>query len=113
MGLEVEEFMPYKYEKDVMSMTDADIISELLETNAHMSSIMNSRLNNTRNIRRLWAIEEHKKAVEALVNINDPAIAADILKQINRAENMHALTLEMCAKLLPLLFDLLRSKFEE
>lgn len=95
---------------DVPTVSDAELIEELMGQHATMSTIMQSRLTNLAIVRTFWAKNDLKGAIEAMEKMADHALLVDVLGTMNHRADLF--TLELCAQTLPLLGELLTSQHD-
>ncbi|KAL2635022.1 hypothetical protein R1flu_006501 [Riccia fluitans] len=105
LGLDINSYIPRSSE--ISGSSDEDLIDKLMHQHHTMSSIMQSRLTNMQVIRRFWAKNDIKGAMEAMAKLKDPSVLLDVLGVI--MERSNHLSLEVCVLLLPLLYELLCS----
>nr|DAD32704.1 TPA_asm: hypothetical protein HUJ06_011555 [Nelumbo nucifera] len=101
---------PPSAEKETVSVSDEDVISDLMEVHDQFVGSMQSRLTKLQVVRRYWERNDVKGAISAMDKMSDHAVVADVISIL--AEKMDMVTLEICACLLPLLTGLLESNFD-
>jgi katanin p80 WD40 repeat-containing subunit B1 len=74
--------------------------------------IFSSRSTNLKLIQNIWLKGDIKKTLETLSTLKDPAVVVDILNNLF-IEKTDIFTLDICTLLLPILNNLLLSKYQE
>jgi hypothetical protein len=110
LGLDMAAFLPPGQVVQA-SLDPEQVRQKVLKEHAVMLTILTQRLNHVRVLKHMWQRGKVKKAVDAMVKMNDLPVAVDFL---NEAEEqlMPQLTLLMCQTLLQVLDKLLASRFE-
>ncbi|KAI9090476.1 WD40-repeat-containing domain protein [Phlyctochytrium arcticum] len=91
--------------------SDDDVIDSLCFRHASVTTILQTRLNNTRCVRQVWEEGNIRPAVETLVALKDPSVWVDVLRILNLKPRL--LTLEVALSVLPALNELLFEVFED
>ncbi|KAH7287794.1 hypothetical protein KP509_32G074800 [Ceratopteris richardii] len=94
----------------ITMIDDSDVIEQLMEQHKSFTSAMQSRLTKLQVVRRFWARNDLKGAVEAMSKMGDHSVLVDVLSCL--VDRGDAFTLEVCTLLLPLLNGLLSSTYE-
>lgn len=106
IGLNPEQFVSNTEEGEI-------IRGKIMQEHSLMIAILNQRLNNLKTLKQSWTQGNVRGAIEALVKMNDLPTAVDFF---NTAEDCFrknsVLTLDMCRDMLPILKNLLTSRFE-
>ncbi|KAM7271866.1 hypothetical protein ACFE04_031080 [Oxalis oulophora] len=101
---------PSYVEKETVSSSDEDVISDLMEKHNQFVSSMHSRFAKLQAVYRYWRSNDIKGAIGAMEKMADYAIFADVMSIVN--EKMDIVTLDICTCLLPLLTGLLGSDMD-
>lgn len=114
LGLNVNSFLPSTAPPEGPNeMDQAAIRSKIMQENSLMCQILSQRLQNLRVLKMFWHKGNIKGAVQALVKMNDLPVAVDFLNGIESAlVTGNLLTLETVMIMLPMLKNLLGSRFE-
>ncbi|KAL9244217.1 hypothetical protein vseg_018019 [Gypsophila vaccaria] len=96
-------------EKD-LSVSDSDIVSEIIKKHDHFLGLMQSRLGKLQAVHRFWERHDIKGAIFAMEKMADHGVIADVVSLL--AEKPDIVTLEICTCLLPLLASLLESEMD-
>ena len=113
LGLDIEKFAGMAGQRR-NSMSDQEIMDELLREHHTMCGILAMRLTNIKVVRSLWMNGDTKGAVDQLVKLSDPASQVDILAQLFSDESrLNYFNLSHCVTLLPVVRNLLQSEFSE
>lgn len=109
MGLVVESFLPGAAQPP---LADADVRRQVLEPHHSMCGIMTNRLTVARAVHTLWRKGDFRESILLMCKMKDPAVAVDVLTraQIKTAKDF---TLDMAVDFLPLMQELLSSRFED
>lgn len=109
LGLDIAAFLPGG---GVDLADDAEILAQTMDQHHSMCGILNNRLTITRAVYTLWAKGDFREAILLMSKMKDPAVAVDVLThaQIKTAKDF---TLDMAVDFLPLMQDLLASRFED
>uniref|UniRef100_A0A803LVX8 Katanin p80 WD40 repeat-containing subunit B1 homolog n=1 Tax=Chenopodium quinoa TaxID=63459 RepID=A0A803LVX8_CHEQI len=100
-------------EKDmpsVSSVTDDDIIAQIIGRHDHFLCSMQSRLGKLQAVRRFWDRNDVKGAIGAMEKMADHSVIADVVSLLT--EKTDVVTLEICTCLLSLLASLLESDMD-
>lgn len=97
-------------EKDVPSIADDDIISQISGRHGQFLGSLQSRLGKLQAVRRFWDRNDVKGAIAAMEKMADHSVIADVVSILT--EKTDIVTLEICACLLPLLASLLESDMD-
>ncbi|XP_021736220.1 katanin p80 WD40 repeat-containing subunit B1 homolog [Chenopodium quinoa] len=100
-------------EKDmpsVSSVTDDDIIAQIIGRHDHFLCSMQSRLGKLQAVRRFWDRNDVKGAIGAMEKMADHSVIADVVSLLT--EKTDIVTLEICTCLLSLLASLLESDID-
>lgn len=91
---------------------DDEILGQVMDQHLSMCGILNNRLTITQAVHTLWAKGDFREAILLLAKMKDPAVVVDVLThaQIKTAKDF---TLDMAVDFLPLMQDLLASRFED
>lgn len=110
LGLDIAAFLPGGAVAN--QMNDEEILAQTLDQHHSMCGILNNRLTITRAVYTLWAKGDFREAILLMSKMKDPAVAVDVLThaQIKTAKDF---TLDMAVDFLPLMQDLLASRFED
>lgn len=107
--ININDFMPTP---ESQSKFDTMEFAQTIEQGheSFMRALKNRNKNITM-IRQMWINGNIKAAMDHAVNMNDTALMADILNQLNQSVNIW--NLDICTILLPSIKDLIGSKYEE
>ncbi|KAJ8430775.1 hypothetical protein Cgig2_027853 [Carnegiea gigantea] len=94
-------------EKDETSVTDDDIIADIIGRHDEFFNSMQSRLDKLQVLRRFWDRSDVKGAIGAMEKMADHGVVADVVSFLT--EKTDIVTLEICTGLLPVLAGLLES----
>ncbi|XP_047320142.1 katanin p80 WD40 repeat-containing subunit B1 homolog KTN80.4-like isoform X2 [Impatiens glandulifera] len=97
-------------EKETVSATDEDVVTDIVDQHDQFVSSMQSRLAKLQVVHRYWRKHDLKGAIGAMEKMSDHAVLADVVSFL--MEKPEAVTLEICTCLLPLLNLLLESKMD-
>lgn len=92
------------------SMSDANIIEDLMENHDALLSGLRSRLTKLQMVRHLWERNDIKGAINALKKLPDHSVQADVISVL--LEKMEIVTMDLFSCMLPILVGLLDSKME-
>ncbi|XP_047341054.1 katanin p80 WD40 repeat-containing subunit B1 homolog KTN80.4 [Impatiens glandulifera] len=95
-------------EKETVSATDEDVITDLLDQHNQFVGSMQSRLAKLQVVHRYWDRRDIKGALRAMEKMNDHAVLADVIGFLT--EKSDGVTLDICTCMLPLLNLLLESQ---
>ncbi|GIQ80763.1 hypothetical protein KIPB_001613, partial [Kipferlia bialata] len=91
--------------------SDHALVQEISGQTPKMLRVLSGRLTVLRGVKTEWLRAEFNRAIDTLVEKDDPAITADVLKGVNfRGAGM---SLEHMTRMVSLCTDLLQSRFEE
>lgn len=92
---------------------DQDSIrKKILQEHNVMCTILSQRVANLRVLREYWIQGNIKGSIDALVKMNDVAVAVDFFNLAEKSLASNYLTLDICKEILPILRNLLSSRFE-
>ncbi|XP_057537293.1 katanin p80 WD40 repeat-containing subunit B1 homolog KTN80.4-like [Amaranthus tricolor] len=97
-------------EKDTTSVTDDDIIAQIIGRHDQFLGSMHSRLGKLQAVHRFWDHNDVKGAIGAMEKMADHSVIADVVSLLT--EKTDIVTLEICTCLLPLLAALLGSDMD-
>lgn len=97
-------------EKDMPSVTDDDIIAQVIGRHDQFLGSMQSRLGKLQAVHRFWDRNDVKGAIGAMEKMADHSVIADVVSLLT--EKIDIVTLEICTCLLPLLASLLESDMD-
>lgn len=107
--ININDFMPTP---ENQNMFDAmDFVQTIECGHESFMKALKNRNKNITIIRQMWINGNIKAAMDQAVNMNDTALMADILNQINQSVNIW--NLDISTILLPSIKDLINSKYEE
>lgn len=129
-GLEVNEFLPQKFQDLSMSspmqdqsrfsayksyqqggeLSEQEVTSSILKGHESMMAVLTRRGRNIEILHKLWQNKDAKAAVDQAVSLNDQAVVVDLLSVISLRPSIW--NLDLCTALLPSIGDLLQSKYE-
>eukprot|EP00656_Telonema_subtile_P046073 TRINITY_DN5239_c0_g2_i1.p1 TRINITY_DN5239_c0_g2~~TRINITY_DN5239_c0_g2_i1.p1 ORF type:complete len:483 (+),score=93.88 TRINITY_DN5239_c0_g2_i1:244-1692(+) len=109
LGLDINAFLPGG---QPTQMGDDEILGLCMDQHHSMCGILNNRLTITRAVYTLWAKGDFRESILIMCKMKDPAVVVDVLThaQIKTAKDF---TLDMAVDFLPLMQDLLASRFED
>eukprot|EP00658_Telonema_sp_P-2_P005482 TRINITY_DN12047_c0_g1_i1.p1 TRINITY_DN12047_c0_g1~~TRINITY_DN12047_c0_g1_i1.p1 ORF type:complete len:670 (+),score=113.01 TRINITY_DN12047_c0_g1_i1:73-2082(+) len=109
VGLDIDAFLPGG---KPTQMPDDEILRQTMEQHHSMCGILNNRLTILRAVHTLWAKGDFREAILLMAKMKDPAVVVDVLThaQLRTAKDF---TLDMAVEFLPLMQDLLASRFED
>ncbi|XP_033113143.1 katanin p80 WD40 repeat-containing subunit B1-like isoform X1 [Anneissia japonica] len=116
IGLDVNEFLPAKLQKDskitspVEAKSESEVIESLNKGHDSMCAVMSSRSKNLQVIKAIWTTGDTKTAVESAINMRDQALLVDILNVLCLKKSLW--TLDLCVLLLPKIKEIFNSKYE-
>ncbi|KAJ4744963.1 hypothetical protein LUZ62_012384 [Rhynchospora pubera] len=96
--------------KETESASDEDAIADLMENHQNFLTTGQTRLTKLQVIHRLWAKNDFKGVINALQKMSDLAVSADFVSTLMEKSNV--ITLDFCTSLLPLITNLLESRFD-
>ncbi|XP_059656196.1 katanin p80 WD40 repeat-containing subunit B1 homolog KTN80.4-like [Cornus florida] len=94
-------------EPEMVSASDEDAISYIMEQHDQFVGSMQSRLAKLQIVQKYWDRNDLKGAITAMEKMADYAVVADVISFLR--EKNDAVTLDICTSLLPLLAGLLES----
>ncbi|ONK64030.1 uncharacterized protein A4U43_C07F21380 [Asparagus officinalis] len=97
-------------EKETVSASDEDTISDLLEHHNQFIISAQSRLTKLQVVQRLWERKDIRGLISALEKMSDHAVSADVVSVL--IDKSDIVTLDICTILLPLLTSLLGSDMD-
>ncbi|XP_031493629.1 katanin p80 WD40 repeat-containing subunit B1 homolog KTN80.4-like isoform X1 [Nymphaea colorata] len=97
-------------DSETTSSSDEDDCDSALKDHGIFSSEMQSRLTKLQVVRRFWDRNDIKGAIFTMEKMSDYSVHADVISVL--MEKFDAVTLDICACMLPLLTGLLCSKFD-
>lgn len=112
MGLNLSAFIPTERLAKERELSREQVISELTRQHDAMWMLLTDRLNNIRILRVLWVQGNLKGVFEALRKISDDGTLVDFLNSAEAQLRKGLLTLDTARDLVPVLRQLLASKFE-
>jgi len=92
---------------------DFDATPALMGQHLQMMGVLQRRLNQVRRLKELWAVGNMAGLTNILNMPQDHAVFCDLARVIMQPHHDGALSLDACQTLLPILVDLLRSKYED
>ncbi|KAL2484041.1 Transducin/WD40 repeat-like superfamily protein [Forsythia ovata] len=92
------------------AVNDNDVIEVLIENHDVLMSTFTSRLTKLQAVRHSWDRNDVKSAINAVKNLPDHSVQADVVSVL--IERMEIITLDLFSHLLPVLLGLLESKVE-
>lgn len=100
----------FSAEKYATSLTDDDVIAEIIGRHNQFLGSVQSRLDKLQVVHRFWDRNDIKGAVCAMEKMGDHGVVADLITLLT--EKIDIVTLEICTGLLPLLASLLGSDMD-
>ncbi|KAL3502377.1 hypothetical protein ACH5RR_036826 [Cinchona calisaya] len=101
---------PLSSEKEMVSTSEEDVISDLMKHHDQFVGSMHSRLVKLQMIHNYWQRHDIKGALSAMEKMGDHGVIADLMSLIT--EKADIVTLDICTSLLPLLNGLLESDMD-
>jgi len=92
--------------------TDEDILKQVMEPHHSMCGIMTNRMTVAKAVQTLWRKGEFRESILLMCKMQDPAVAVDILTRAN-IKTAKDFTLDMAVDFLPLMMELMASRFED
>ncbi|KAK9714737.1 hypothetical protein RND81_06G116000 [Saponaria officinalis] len=96
--------------RETTSVSDANVIEDLMQNHDALLSGLRSRLTELRMVRHFWERNDVKGAVNALRKLSDHSVQADVIGVF--MEKMEFVTMDLFSCMLPVLVSLLDSKME-
>ncbi|XP_074269920.1 katanin p80 WD40 repeat-containing subunit B1 homolog KTN80.1-like isoform X2 [Silene latifolia] len=96
--------------RKMTSVSDTNVIEDLMQNHDVLLSGLRSRLTKLQMIRHLWERNDVKGAITALRKLPDQSVHADVISVLT--EKMEMITLDLFSCMLPILVGLLDSKME-
>ncbi|XP_021342965.1 katanin p80 WD40 repeat-containing subunit B1-like isoform X2 [Mizuhopecten yessoensis] len=112
-GIAAEDFLPksaYGGSTPSGEPNEEEVLSAVLKGHGAMAQVMSGRSKNIQIVRAMWTSGNTKTAVDSAISMNDQAVLVDLLNVLNLKSGLWSL--ELCATLLPLVKDLLQSKYD-
>nr|XP_042897262.1 katanin p80 WD40 repeat-containing subunit B1 [Parasteatoda tepidariorum] len=115
-GIELDDFLPRsllqptKGSYNSLEISDAEAISSIYRGHDSMVKVLGHRKIYLQTVLRTWRTEGSVASLTSAVHISDSAVLVDILTLL--VTKPTAWTLDICQLLLPVICDLLKSKYE-
>ncbi|GFR28178.1 katanin p80 WD40 repeat-containing subunit B1, partial [Trichonephila clavata] len=114
-GIELDDFLPRNMDPSKNSygsleISDAEAISSIYRGHESMTKVLTHRKKYLQSVMRIWKTEGPIAGLTSAIHMSDSAILVDILTLLITKPS--SWTLDMCQLLLPVLCDLLKSKYE-
>ncbi|GIY70378.1 katanin p80 WD40 repeat-containing subunit B1 [Caerostris extrusa] len=93
-----------------LEISDAEAISSIYRGHESMTKVLNHRKKYLQTVMRIWKTEGAVAGLTSAIHMSDSAILVDILTLLITKPS--SWTLDMCQLLLPVICDLLKSKYE-
>jgi katanin p80 WD40 repeat-containing subunit B1 len=91
-------------------MSESEVTSSIIKGHDGMMAVLTTRGRNMEIIQKLWQGKDAQAAVDQAVSLGDQAIMVDFLSVITLRPSIW--NLDLCESLLPVIGDLLQSKYE-
>ncbi|RWS24822.1 katanin p80 WD40 repeat-containing subunit B1-like protein [Leptotrombidium deliense] len=116
-GFDVDEFLPKHLQATVKlgfhpkpEMSECDAMQAIIRGHMSVVTALSHRKKNLQIVLAMWSVKDSRNALEQAVHMEDQSVIVDILNVITLKPAIW--TLDMCQLLLPITYDLLRSKYE-
>ncbi|GFV14316.1 katanin p80 WD40 repeat-containing subunit B1 [Trichonephila clavipes] len=114
-GIELDDFLPRnmdpaKNSYGSLEISDAEAISSIYRGHESMNKVLTHRKKYLQSVMRIWKTEGPIAGLTSAIHMSDSAILVDILTLLITKPS--SWTLDMCQLLLPVICDLLKSKYE-
>ncbi|KAJ0966880.1 hypothetical protein J5N97_023797 [Dioscorea zingiberensis] len=91
--------------KETVSASDEDAIADLVEPHEQFLNAAQSRLTKLQVVHRLWQRNDIRAVINAMENMSDHAVSADVISVL--MDKIDIVTLDLCTFLLPILTSLM------
>ncbi|CAL1273367.1 unnamed protein product [Larinioides sclopetarius] len=114
-GIELDDFLPRNTDSSKsgygsLEISDAEAISSIYRGHESMVKVLGHRKKYLQSVMRIWKTEGPLAGLTSAIHMSDSAILVDILTLLIIKPS--SWTLDMCQLLLPVICDLLKSKYE-
>ncbi|RWS16111.1 katanin p80 WD40 repeat-containing subunit B1-like protein [Dinothrombium tinctorium] len=116
-GLDVDEFLPKHLQATVKlgyhpqpEMSETDAMQSIIRGHKSVITALSHRKKNLQIVLAMWSTKDSRSAIEQALHVGDQSVIVDILNVITLKPAIW--TLDMCQILLPVTYELLRSKYE-
>jgi len=116
-GLDFDDFLP-KHLQDTVRLgyhpqpeiSETEAMTSIMKGHKSLVTALSHRKKNVQIVLALWSAKDPVKALEQAIHFDDQSIIVDILNVINLKPAIW--TLDVCQTLLPVIHELLQSKYE-
>lgn len=116
-GLDLDEFLPRHLQVahqfgglGLPEMSEAEAVATIMDQHKTILTVLHHRLKHLKIVLAQWSTKDVKMALESALSIDNQATVVDILNVITLRPQIW--TLDMCQVVLPVIYDLLQSKYE-
>ena len=116
-GLDIHDFLPKHLHDSARQgflpqpeICESEAMTSMMRGHKSLVTVLSHRKKHVQIVLALWSAKHPVKALEQAIDFNDPSIIVDILNVINLKPSVW--TLDICQTLLPVIQELLQSKYE-